>query len=384
LQFPRILSLALTAAVFAGGAAPAGAAGSSMPTVPPGFTIEKIATVNQARELAITPNGDLIVGTQLKNIDIIPNAEGTPGAAQVFTTVPDTHAAGVFLHGDTLYIGSQFGVWKVPYQTGEHAATTKPVKIATVRNGIESDHYTTTVAFAKGVLYASVGSPCDVCDRATTKAYDKTRATIQQMGPDGQNMHAKAIEIRNAVALAIQPGSDDLWAALESRDALPKGHPYETFDDVSSHPGVPNYGWHTCYEDHVSINGAKCGDDVVAMGALPAYDSPIGMIFYPANQTGKYAFPAKYRGGAYIALHGSWHTPLIPPRVAWVPFTNGRPTTAVNWHNPNAQFTNFLFGCQSGATQRICRPTGVAVGNDGSLFVADDFGNNIYRIRPTH
>jgi glucose/arabinose dehydrogenase len=379
----RILSLALTAAVFAGGAAPAGAA-PSMPTVPPGFTIEKIATVKEARELTITPNGDLIVGTQLHNVDIIPNAEGTPGAPKVFATVPDKYAAGVFLHGDTLYIGSEFGVWKVPYHTGESEAATKPVKIATVRNGIESDHYTTTVAFSNGTLYASIGSPCDICDPKDMKAFDKTRATIQQMGPDGQNMHPKAWDIRNAVALAIQPGTGDLWAALESRDTLAKGHPYETFDDVSSHAGVPNYGWHTCYEDHVSINGAKCGNDVIATGALPAYDSPIGMIFYPANQTGKYAFPAKYRGGAYIALHGSWHTPLVPPRVAWVPFTNGRPTTKVNWHDPNAQFSNFLFGCQSGATARICRPTGVAVGTDGSLFVADDFGNNIYRIRPAH
>jgi glucose/arabinose dehydrogenase len=377
-----MLSFALVAAVVAAGAPPVGAA-DAMPTVPSGFTIERIAQVKQARELTVTPNGDLIVGTQQNYVSIVPNAEGTPGAPKTFTTVPDTHAAGVFLAGNTLYIGSQFGVYRLPYHTGDRVAGTKPVKIATVRNGIESDHYTTTVAFSKGTLYASVGSPCDICNPGSMKAFDKTRATIQEMGPDGQNMHLRATEIRNAVALAIQPGSGDLWAALESADALPKGHPYETFDDVSSHPGVPNYGWHTCYENHVSINGAKCGDDVIAMGALPAYDSPIGMVFYPANQTGKYAFPAAYRGGAFVALHGSWHAPLVTPRVAFVPFKGNRPAKTVDWNDPNAQWSEFLLGCQKADSSRICRPTGIAVGTDGSLFVADDFDNNIYRIRPS-
>jgi glucose/arabinose dehydrogenase len=383
LYAPRILSLALAAAVVSAGAAPAGAA-DAMPKVPSGFTIQRIAQIKGARELTVTPNGDLIVGTQQNNVSIVPNAEGTPAAPKTFTTVPDSHAAGVFLTRHTLYIGSQFGVYRLPYHTGDRKASAKPVKIARVRtSNIVSDHFTTTVAFSKGTLYASVGSPCDICNPGDMKAFDKTRATIEAMTPNGKNMHLRATEIRNAVALAIQPGSGDLWAALESADALPKGHPYETFDDVSSHPGVPNYGWHTCYENHVSINGAKCGNDVIAMGALPAYDSPIGMVFYPSNETGKYAFPAAYRGGAFIALHGSWHTPLVPPRVAFVPFTGSRPAKTVNWNNPNTQWSEFLTGCQNADSSRICRPTGIAVGTDGSLFVADDFDNNNYRIRPS-
>lgn len=379
MKFPGIRSLALAATVVAAGAPAALAAQSTTPKVPTGFTIQRIARITGARELTVTPNGDLIVGTMTNSVYIVPDAEGTPAAPKTFVTLNDKPVAGVFLAGSTLYLGAQFGVYRLPYHTGDRTAAVKPVKIASVRtSNISRDHVTTTVAFSKGALYASVGSSCDIC----TPDLDKTRATIQEMTADGTNMHPRAVEIRNAVALAIQPGTGDLWASLESRDMLPKGHPYETFDDVSAHPGTPNYGWHTCYENHVSIDGAKCGDDVIALGALPAYDSPIGMVFYPEGQSGKYAFPAAYRGGAFIALHGSWHTPLVPPRVAYVPFKGDRPAKTVDWSNPNTQWSDFLTGCQNADSTRICRPTGIAVGTDGSLFVADDFDGGVYRIRP--
>ena len=63
----------------------------------------------------------------------------------------------------------------------------------------------------------------------------------------------------------------------------------------------------------------------------------------------------------------------MPVRVA------SRP---VDWADPDAQWTEFLSGCQSADGSRTCRPTGVAVGPDGSLFVSDDLDGGIYRIRP--
>jgi glucose/arabinose dehydrogenase len=333
LHTPRIRTLALAAAVLGAGA-PAFAADPT-PTVPSGFTIERIAQVDGARELTVAPNGDLIVGTSGNSIFIVRDAEGTPAAPKTFATFNDKPVAGVFLAGNTLYAGAQFGVYSMPYHSGETLA--KPQKIASIRtSNISRDHVTTSVAFSKGTLYASVGSSCDIC----TPELDDTRATIQAMTPDGKNVHPRAVDIRNAVAITIQPQTGDLWAALESRDQLPKGHPYETFDDVSSHPGTPNYGWHTCYENHKSIAGASCGNDVIAVGALPAYDSPIGMTFYPMNAGGKYAFPAAYRGGAFVALHGSWHVPLIPPRVAFIPFDGNKPARRSTGRTPTPSGTS--------------------------------------------
>jgi len=86
-------------------------------------------------------------------------------------------------------------------------------------------------------------------------------------------------------------------------------------------------------------------------------------------------------GGAFVAMHGSWHMPPVAPRVAFVAFRGGRAAKPIDWSDPNVQWSEFLGGFQTGLW-RIGRPTGVAVGPEGSLFVADDQAGAIYRIRP--
>jgi glucose/arabinose dehydrogenase len=354
----------------------AGAAQSALPAVPAGFVIERIATVNGARELSIAPNGDLFVGTLGNTIVVIPNAETVPGAPRTFATFDDRPVAGVFVTSDAIYAGAQFGVYRMAYRTGDREARGKPERIAAVRTS-GGGHATTTVALSGDLLYASVGSSCNACDE-----HDPTRATIQTMRPYGKDMHARAVDIRNAIALAVDPADGSVWAGVAGRDDLAHGHPYEIFDDVTAHPGTPDYGWLHCFDDRQPIDGGNCANVVVPRAVFPAYDTPIGAAFYPADPKGKYAFPAAYRGGAFVALHGSWHQPPVPPRVAFVRFNGTAPAKGVDWSNPDAQWSEFLSGCQHPDGSRICRPTGVAVGNDGSLFVSEDEGGAIYRIRP--
>jgi glucose/arabinose dehydrogenase len=120
---------------------------------------------------------------------------------------------------------------------------------------------------------------------------------------------------------------------------------------------------------------------------LPAYSTIIGAAFYPLRQGGAYAFPARYRSGLFVAAHGSWHTDgqgcyAAPPRVVFVPMDRDRPVKPVDWQNPTTQWTDFVTGFQTGCRTRVGRPTGIAVGPLGSLFVADDLSGQIYRIRP--
>jgi len=349
-------------------------------SVPPGFVLEPIAHVDGARELVVAPNGDLFVGTSGNTIAIVPDAQGHPEPAHVFATLPDRPVAGVMLVDDWLYVGGQFGVYRIPYHLGDRTARGNAEKIAAVRtSGVSRDHSTTSVALTHGKLDASIGSSCNVCD----PELDATRASIQQMAPDGSGMTPRAVDIRNAIALAVQPNTDDLWAGVAGRDDLEHGQPYEIFDDVSAHPGVPDYGWRTCYDDHRPIGGASCAGVVVLQVVFPAYDTPIGAVFYPTASLGRYAFPTAYRGGAFVTLHGSWHQPPVPPRLAFVPFAGAHPAKPVDWNDPTAQWHEFLSGCQAPDGSRICRPTGVAVGPDGSLFVSEDAGGTIWRIRPT-
>jgi glucose/arabinose dehydrogenase len=372
-------------------AAPNNAAPSGAPSgvrVPAGFHVDVIAHIDGARELASAPNGDLFAGTLGTSVYVVRNAEGQAAQPQVFATLPDSPAAGVALAATggnpALYAGTQFGIYRIAYTAGDTRARSAPVKIASVRPGGSSDHSTTSLAIVGSTLYASVGSSCNACTES-----DPTRATIRQLRLDGSGLSARAVHIRNAIALAVNPATQSLWAADAGQDALTQGHPYEFFDDVSSHAGIANYGWPDCEENrHAYSPGADCSSAVVPRVAFPAYETPIGAAFYPPNQTGAYAFPPAYRGGAFLTMHGSWHTDssgafAAPPRVVFVPMNGDAPKTAVNWSDPSAQWNDFLSGFQSSdGRTRTGRPTGIAIGPSGSLFVADDQTGNIYRIRP--
>lgn len=348
-----------------------------LPTVPAGFEIETIAHLEHPRELAAAANGDLLVGTGGDAIDLIPHASGAAGVPHVFTSVPDNFAAGIALADGFLYIGTTSGVWRVPFKAGDERTQQPPAKIASVRPGGGGGHVTTSVAVAEH-LYASVGSSCNACTES-----DPTRATIQEMSPEGRGMHARATHIRNAIALAIDPETQALWAGDAGQDGLEHGHPYEVFDDVSARPGTPDYSWPMCFENHRSVEGTHdCGAQAVSRVVFPAYSTPIGASFYKPPANAAHIFPAPYRAGVFVALHGSWHTPRVPPRVVFVPMRRDVPVTPVDWNDPSKQWRPFVDGFQAAGGERSGRPTGIAVGPDGSLFVADDEANAVYRIRP--
>ena len=346
-----------------------------------------------ARQLAALPNGDLLVATSGTQIYIVPNAEsaGASDAASAFITLPDSPAQGVALSADgqSIYAATQHGVYKIPYHTGDQSEpASSAVKIASVRTGPISPgtdgdvHVTSSVVATASTLYVGVGSSCNSCVEV-----DPTRASIQAMNLDGSGMHTLATRIRNPIALAINPASGTLWAAGAGQDGLPYGHPYEYADAVTLQAGSPvDYGWPDCEENHVAYKaGANCSAVAIPRVEFPAYATHIGAVFYPVSATGAYVFPAPIRGDLFVASHGSWHCcPSTDPQVADVPMNGDTPRAPVNWSNPSAQWTPFMSGFGTTAnTNYIGRPTGIAVGSQGSLFVADDLNGVIYRIRPT-
>ncbi len=352
--------------------------------VPSGFLISKIAQVGGARELAALPNGDLIVGTNGTTVAIVPNAEsaGAAGTPATFATINEAPAQGVAYGAGFVFVATQFGVYRIPYSTGMQSGT--PQKIASLRPGGSSGHTSSSVTVSGSSLYVSVGSSCNACAET-----DPTRATIQRMGLDGSGMTTQARRWRNAIGIATDPATGTVWAGGAGQDSLPQGHPYEYADPVSAHTAPADYGWPDCEENHVAYTpGANCANVVVPQVVLPAYSTIIGLAVYPASQTGAYVFPAAWRGGLFVSMHGSWHTngsgvPIAPPHVAFVPFSGSAPARAVNWNDPTTQWSDFLTGFQNASGARIGRSTGVAVGSQGSLFVADDDTGNIYRIRPS-
>jgi glucose/arabinose dehydrogenase len=375
--------------VDAGGAPPAAPA----LTVPSGFTLETLASIGSARQLAALPNGDLLVATNGTTIYIVPNAigSGPAGTPQVFATVNDSPAQGIAFDGAscTIYVAAHAGLYSAPYvdaqMTANFGTAITAVRTGQIVPGSDGDvHTTSSVGIAGDKVFIGVGSGCNACTEI-----DPTRAVILQVDKNGKNLSTKGTRIRNAIAMTTNPATGTLWAGGAGQDDLAEGHPFEFLDAVTLHAGTADYGWPDCEENHVAyVADASCANTVAPLIELPPYSTLIGAAFYPVNPTGAHAFPAAYHGGVFIAAHGSWHKGsnneyVSPPRVAYVKMNGDAPATAVNWSDPTAQWTEFVGGFQlADGVTRVGRATGLAVGVDGTLFIGDDQNGLVYRVRP--
>jgi glucose/arabinose dehydrogenase len=360
----------------------------------PGFSANVVGNVGGARELATLPNGDMLIGTGGSTIFLLPNADAATsgGAPAPFITLSEGPAEGVaYGPNGAIYAATNTTIWKIAYKTGDRAES-NAVAIAHVRTGSvapNSDgdiHRSTSVVATASKVYAGVGSSCNSCIET-----DPTRASVQQMNLDGSAMSRLAENARNPIALAIDPATASLWIGGAGQDSLPYSHPYEYVDSPTLHgTSNVNYGWPACEENHHLYNprhqnpAPDCSQTVAPAIEFPAYSTLVGATFYPAGQGGTYAFPAAYKGGLFVTSHGSWHCcPSTPPRVYFVPMSGDSPAVPANWSDPTVQGQPFVSGFgTSGDNNYIGRPTGIAVGSNGSLFFTDDDTGNIIRIRP--
>ncbi|HEU5256710.1 MAG TPA: hypothetical protein VFU28_12015, partial [Vicinamibacterales bacterium] len=168
------------------------------------------------------------------------------------------------------------------------------------------------------------------------------------------------------------PTSDTLWVTVIERDGLGDDLPPDYLTHVQ--PGG-FYGWPWAYfgphpeprhnGQHPELVQKTITPDV----ALPAHNSPLDFAFYTGTQ-----FPAEYRGGAFITLHGTWNrSQRAGYKVVYVPFQNGRPSGPPK---------DFLTGWMIAPANRDVwgRPVGVIMLPDGSLLVSDDGGKKIWRV----
>jgi glucose/arabinose dehydrogenase len=177
-----------------------------------------------------------------------------------------------------------------------------------------------------------------------------------------------------------------LFAGVHGRDGLGDQWGYSAEENaenpaevVFALPEGTDGGWPYCYFDsrkkirvlnpEYDGDGTKVGDcDKKAMPALsfPGHWAPNGTMFYNGTQ-----FPASYRGGMFVAFHGSWNRAPLPQagyRVVFVPFKDGKPVG-----------TYETFAAPAGEPTSI-RPVGLAVGPDGSLYIGADAQGKIWRV----
>ena len=348
-----------------------------LPTAPAGFEVSLFADqLENPRTIYTLPNGDVLVMESRRRqgpsrIILLrdDNKDGKPDRREVFLDNLNG-AFGMALQGNRFYVGNTDGIVVFPYRSGDTKIIRQGEKILDLPGG---GHYTRNILIdAEGKkMYVSVGSATNV-DEEMTDAKDHRRAAILQANLDGSGMRVFAGGLRNPVGLDWEAKTKQLWTVVNERDMLGD----ELVPDyLTSVKDGAFYGWpYSYFGQHEDPRKKGQRPDLVAKAikpdfALGAHVAPLGLGFY----NGK-SFPARYSGGAFIGLHGSWNrSSLVGYKVAFVPFTNGKPSGAmedfVTGFLPNPK-SNEVYG----------RPVGVAIAADGSLLVSDDGSHRVWRV----
>jgi glucose/arabinose dehydrogenase len=268
-----------------------------------------------------------------------------------------------------LYVGNTTSLVRYKYANGDLKAQGEPEKLMNLPPG---GHTTRNIIFNRAgtKMYVAVGSQSN-----NDAGEDCRRAAILEFNPDGSGYRVFASGIRNPVGLALQPGTDIIWTAMNERDNL--GDDLVP-DYATSVKEGGFYGWPYSYiggnydPRYVGAFPALVKRALVPDVLIPAHSAALGITFYTGNQ-----FPQRYRNGAFVALHGSWNRSVAAGyKVIFFPMDKGRP-------GPIEDFmTGFLTstGENGGPIEHWGRPVGVTMARDGSLLVSDDGGHKIWRI----
>ncbi|HET6468546.1 MAG TPA: sorbosone dehydrogenase family protein [Geminicoccaceae bacterium] len=371
------------------------------PTVPEGFEVTRWADgLDYPRWFHLLPNGDVLVaeartvlqpkhdpdepgvqgqirsrslGTSANRITLLRDADrdGVPEIRETFLAGLN-QPFGMALLGDRFYVANTDGVLVFPYRDGRTRIEGPGRKILELPAGGYNNHWTRNIVVGPGgrKLYVTVGSASNVGEYGMDEEH--RRACILEIDPDGSNERIYASGLRNPVGLDFEPETGVMWTAVNERDELGD----ELVPDyITSVEEGGFYGWPYAYFGRIE-DPRRAGErpDLVARSLAPdfpvgSHTASLGLAFYRGT-----AFPERYRGGAFIGQHGSWNrTELSGYQVAFVPFRDGR---------PSGPMETFLSGFVVDQERSLVhgRPCGVIELPDGSLLVADDAADTIWRV----
>ena len=320
----------------------------------------------QKRAGAATPSADRI--TLLRDAD----GDGIAEHRSVF--LEDLHSPfGMALIGNRLYVANADAVLRFDYTTGATQITGSGTKIADLPGGPINHHWTKNILSSPDGkrLYVTVGSNSDHGENGLQNEAD--RAAILEIDVASGSKRLFASGLRNPNGLAWEPQNGSLWTVVNERDELGSDL---VPDYLTAVRDGAFYGWpYSYYGQHVDFRVQPERPDLVAKATVPDYAlgahvAPLGLAFYQGE-----LLPARFEGGAFIGLHGSWNRrPLSGYKVVFVPFANGAPA---------GRLQDVLTGFVNSEGEAYGRPVGVAVDKAGALLVADDVGNVIWRVTAT-
>ena len=376
--------------------------GDQQPTVPQGYAIRAIATdMKIPRQTLLLPNGDILVAEgrggsapSLKPKDVIAGhikAKGTSrvGGGNRLTLLRDADGDSVYevrtvfaenlnapyglaLVDGSLYVANQDALVRFEYRDGQTQATAPPVKIADLPSAI-NHHWTKALAASMDgqFLFVGIGSNSNITERGMTAEVDRARVWRVDARTGAHKSYATGL--RNPTALAIQPGTGQLWAVVNERDEI---GPNLVPDYLTAVREGGFYGWpYSYWGQNVDTRVQPQDPDKVASAITPDYSlgshvAALGVAFSTP------AMGKKFADGVFVGEHGSWNrADPVGYKVVFVPFRDGRPA-------PAGAPVDFVSGFRGSDGKTRGRPVGVTVDPHGALIVADDLSNTIWRVTP--
>jgi len=347
--------------------------------VPAGFSVNVYAeNFERPRFMLLGPGGELLLTDA---------ADGPQGAVYVMPlNKSDGYQAhdrkkliagldrpyGLALWHEYLYVGEPESIKRYKYDA--KAMTAGPGEEVISLKGFGHGHWTRSLLFdsAGQKLYVGVGSGSNV-----SPGEDPVRASINRYNPDGSGHETYAAGTRNPIGLHWYPGTETLWAAVQERDALGDDLVPDYFTHIQQ-GGF--YGWPFAYigPNEDPRNKGKAPDLVAKtivpdVPLMPAHQAVLDFEFYKGTE-----FPAEYRDGAFLALHGSWNrAQRVGYKVAFIPFSGGKPSGPAR---------DFLTGWMVAPDSRDVwgRPVGLLFLPDGSMLISDDGANKLWRVNYKH
>jgi glucose/arabinose dehydrogenase/mono/diheme cytochrome c family protein len=399
-------------------------------TLPPGFCATVFAdNIGHARHLVVAPNGVVYVNTWSGRY----YGNDTPPAGGFLVALRDTTGNGradvVQRFGDSVQTGGTGGTGITVYRGALFAeANDRIVRYSLPSTGIVPTEAPTVILSglpltgdhpmhpfvidAQGAMYVNSGSAtnaCQVQNRIPNSPGGnpctelKTRAGIWRYDANRPGQRFSPAErfvtgLRNSGGIAIDPTGTALYATQHGRDQLrenwsvlytPEQGASEPAEELVRLERGADYGWPECYYDYMQqklvLAPEYGGDGGHAIGVcaqkrapvatFPGHWAPNDATFYSGN-----LFPERYRGGVFIAFHGSWNRAPFPQggyNVVFQPFAQGKPAGQYE------VFADGFAGAVKEPGSAAHRPAGLAVGPDGVLYISDDVRGRIWRIVST-
>ena len=374
----------------------------AQPTPAAGLAVTAYASgLDHPRWLYVLPNGDVLVA----ETNAPPKPEDAPGGITAWATglvmkragaktvsanritllrdadhdgVAETRTVllqdlnspfGMALVGSHLYVANADAVVRFPFTPGQTHITAPAEKVTDLPAGLNHHWTKNLIASPDGSrLYVSVGSNSNVGENGMD--IEEGRAAIWELDVASGQKRLFATGLRNPVGMAWGSDGKTLWTAVNERDELGSDL---VPDYMTSVRDGGFYGWpYSYFGQHVDTRVTPPRPDLVAQAIVPDYALGPHTASLGLAWSGGAKLPAPFVNGMFVGQHGSWNRdPRSGYKVIFVPFDQNQPAGPA---------LDVLTGFLNDAGQAQGRPVGVAIDAQGSLLVADDVGNVIWRV----